>query len=38
MVRSRKNPENNAIHVNVNMGRMLEKYLFMQRNLGAFLP
>ena len=38
MVRSRKNPENNAIHVNLHMGRMLEKYLFMQRNLGAFLP
>ena len=38
MVRSRKNPENNAIHVNLHMGRMLEKYLFMQRNLGAFQP
>ena len=38
MVRSRKNPENNVIHVNLHTGRMLEKYLFMQRNLGAFLP
>ena len=38
MVQSRKNPENNAIHVNLHMGRMLKKYLFMQRNLEAFLP